>query len=340
MQYKRNDLRFLFWFGIIWTIFVGIFDVVIAYGLFQQFRSNGYETTKGTIVASSVAKKKGSKGSTHYSAEIRYQYAVGSEAFTGNKLRYSINKDQKQSRAEYEIRNHPVGKEVTVYYDPKEPKEAVLIPGTRAGEFLPILFLIPFNLMGLGLIYAGRSELAMRRPGAPYIGGRRMVLTSTQARIGLEAIGPLGMFMIWQFVLMFVGIFAIGVPYDMKTPNWMVLAYSGGATGLALLMAALRKGKLASGALDLTIDYPSRTVRVPKGHGRKAPLVVTFDQVRGFEVQTRQQKVKNGIQTFWMLFLNVADRDTATALKLTESTVEMDIAALKLWLETALRPPE
>lgn len=340
MQYKRNDLRFIFWFGIVWTIFVGIFDVVIAFGLYQQFRSNDYETTTGTVVYSAVATRKGNKGSTKYSADIRYEYTVDGVPYTGKQLRYSINKDEKRAQADFEVGNHPVGLPVTVYYDPGNPKESVLIPGTRAGEFLPIMLLVPFNFLGWAMIYSGRAEQASRRPGAPFIGGRRMVLTATQARIGLEAVGPLGTFMLWHFALMFCGIFAIGIPYGMKTPNWLVLAYTGISTALALLMAVLRKGKLESGVMDLTIDYPSRTVRVPEGLGRKVPVVLTFNQVQGFEVQTRQQRVKNGTQTFWMLFLNAADRGSRAALKLTESTVETDIVALKLWLETALRPPE
>ncbi|MDE2593124.1 MAG: DUF3592 domain-containing protein [Burkholderiales bacterium] len=61
--------------------------------------------------------------------EVRYRYTVSGTTYTGDRLRAFGRHHFDQQQAEAEIAPFPVGKPVTVYYDPAKPSASVLIPG-------------------------------------------------------------------------------------------------------------------------------------------------------------------------------------------------------------------
>lgn len=73
-----------------------------------------------------------------YQADIKYKYFVNGKTYVGDRISWGevSNKDIAQRRVD----NYPVGREITVYYDPEIPEKSVLEPGYSSGLlFLPLL---------------------------------------------------------------------------------------------------------------------------------------------------------------------------------------------------------
>jgi len=86
-----------------------------------------------------------------YEPSIRYEYEVAGRKYTADRITYG-----KVARtggwAATMLARYPVGEEVTVYYDPRDPKSAVLRPGDTAG--IGILFSAAAMFIVVGSIFA------------------------------------------------------------------------------------------------------------------------------------------------------------------------------------------
>ena len=59
-----------------------------------------------------------------YSAKVRYRYGVNGEAHVASRIAWNMTTSPEQF-----VAAHPAGTEVTVYYDPRQPGRACLMPG-------------------------------------------------------------------------------------------------------------------------------------------------------------------------------------------------------------------
>lgn len=75
--------------------------------------------------------------------DIQYLYQVGDKIFEGSRLNTGWRCFGNQRHIEDVLRNYPSGKEVTVRYNPKDPKQSLLEPGIDWTCFF---------LWGIGLI--------------------------------------------------------------------------------------------------------------------------------------------------------------------------------------------
>ena len=93
--------------------------------------TKSWPTTRGRIVEGSIHETsiylpKGGRAAT-YHANLVYEYAVAGRAYRSN--HFNVDGPQAYSfrrRAEAHLRQWPPGSEVTVYYDPAKPEQAVL----------------------------------------------------------------------------------------------------------------------------------------------------------------------------------------------------------------------
>ncbi len=99
--------------------------------------------TLGTIVDSELKKCStgggpGSSSNSGVKVRFQYEYTVDGITHTNDRLRFGVNRCQTSNAAEDIARNDfstfPVGADITVYYDPADPQESVLVKGT-AGLF-------------------------------------------------------------------------------------------------------------------------------------------------------------------------------------------------------------
>jgi hypothetical protein len=81
---------------------------------------------------------------------LRYQYKVGSHQLESQRFCYSLIKQSKISWAAEFVAQHPIGSKATVYYNPIEPAESLLLPGPLPEELALWLYLCPFHSLLLG----------------------------------------------------------------------------------------------------------------------------------------------------------------------------------------------
>jgi Protein of unknown function (DUF3592). len=117
-----------------------------AYGFIRAFRVRrdaiqavSWPTTEGKIEHSAVHKGKtgssmNSSGNTTYTstyeARIIYSYKLEQRRFQGSRLQFgSRRRFYKRSEAEERVKTYPVGRVVTVHYNPSKPSESTLLIG-------------------------------------------------------------------------------------------------------------------------------------------------------------------------------------------------------------------
>jgi hypothetical protein len=91
--------------------------------------SQGWPTTDGTIISNRLMghkfKQYVGEDYSHFDVYIRYQYSVNGISHSS----LSVNSIDSPFYPASIASRYPVGKDVIVYYNPKDPSEAVLEPG-------------------------------------------------------------------------------------------------------------------------------------------------------------------------------------------------------------------
>lgn len=128
----------------------GLLALLFALGYTAMiFQATRWPTTQGRIVSSGVQQYEVTDEgttSTQYKVSVVYSYEVRGRKFTSDRLRMGVVIGASfPGHAKRTARYYPVGGEVTVYYNPKKPSDAVLHPYTN-------LFLLPW-LMAAAVLW-------------------------------------------------------------------------------------------------------------------------------------------------------------------------------------------
>jgi hypothetical protein len=99
-----------------------------------------FEVTKGTY-----------KRQTHYYPHLEYEYTVGGTRYTSNRISFGYLAYDSENEAKSDIERQVHGNPVKVYYNPKNPKDAVLICGGASGS--AVLIGIGVMLIVLPLLF-------------------------------------------------------------------------------------------------------------------------------------------------------------------------------------------
>lgn len=120
---------------LLFSIIILIIGASIFYvGMNEMEKANDSENwlpTPGERYDSKVVSDHTRKGGTQYSARINYKYMIEDNAYSGNRVSFG-----EITRADYDtalsiVNKFPEGKNVQVYYNPENPRESVLEPGTK-----------------------------------------------------------------------------------------------------------------------------------------------------------------------------------------------------------------
>lgn len=138
-------------------VLIGI-GVACFYGGFV-YTSNGKKSLKwpkvnGIIKVSEVKESRsGSSNGNSYEFAVEYDYVVEEKPYTNSLYSYKVTYNAANSRGARElVKKYPLDSLVDVYYDPKEPKRSVLLPGINGWSYLPYLAGIVFALFGIGIL--------------------------------------------------------------------------------------------------------------------------------------------------------------------------------------------
>ena len=137
--------------------FVLVFIGVGAFLIFQSIRSQrkaessrAWPAIAGRLIDAQVSHHTStdSDGDTshHYTPKIRYSYQVAGQYYEGNKIGFGFQQSySSQAKAQAALSRFPPSGEVSVYYDPQNPAEAVLerkAGGSTASWMIGIVFLV------------------------------------------------------------------------------------------------------------------------------------------------------------------------------------------------------
>ena len=98
---------------------------------------------------------------TSYDAVVRYRYTVGGQSYTNDQ--YAAGSDyfssSNQSRTRLFLDRHPVGADITVFYNPRQPGSSVLERGGFGVVHWVALLVFAPLLIGLGAfaLWRGRA---------------------------------------------------------------------------------------------------------------------------------------------------------------------------------------
>ncbi len=246
---KKNGLGCIGVFGLVWMGFVLVFDGIIGYGVWRTFDAKSrYLSVPGVVTSSEVESSRSSDGTT-YSAKIEYEFELGDMTHTGDRHSFFSFGTSSYEHAHDIVKRYPVGREITVYYDPGDVSESVLEVDTRSFPAIVILFLTPFHCIGIGMLWGGVVQVIQQRGSKEdrVIASHRvrqtderLVLQDSHWRGWVVFFMTLG---ITSFVMVFVVAFAMGMGTSRQTILWIWAGCLLAAMTLPTLLRVRRAAK-------------------------------------------------------------------------------------------------
>lgn len=95
-----------------------------------------WPATEGEVIESHLDRHRSRKKKTTYSATVIYRYEVDGADFEGDEVWAGQYSSSSRSGMQKIVSQYPVGANVSVYYSPDDPAEAVLQPGAFTSSYL------------------------------------------------------------------------------------------------------------------------------------------------------------------------------------------------------------
>ena len=87
-----------------------------------------------------------------YKPKVVYEYQVMSQKYTGERITFGAMSTTRMGATKV-VQQYPAGMQVTVFYDPETPNQAVLDPGTGSGLWIGIIFGVGLFIFGLLMLF-------------------------------------------------------------------------------------------------------------------------------------------------------------------------------------------
>ena len=137
-------------------VILGGFSIWGVAQLYESVRGYTWPHVNGTVISSAARSERmnsGKGGWISYWPEVRYEYVVGNRHVTADRIRFIV-RGMNEKETQRVVGSYPVGKAVTVYYDPRDATTSVLEPGIW-WPMIPILALsIMLTLLMPAIIYS------------------------------------------------------------------------------------------------------------------------------------------------------------------------------------------
>ena len=156
--------------GWIFAAGFGFFGIVFlalgGYEFWQGSKTKDWPASQGKIIESEIETRSSSsprhgrtsRRDTDYSVRIRYSYEVAGQKLEGQRLQYGYKSHDERSSAKQEQSRYPSGKEVQVFYDPKNPKSSVLLKGSGTSWLAMGLGFMALVLGSVTMVYMARAR--------------------------------------------------------------------------------------------------------------------------------------------------------------------------------------
>lgn len=279
------------------SLIIGWLGLVGGAALFLQLRTLGYATTTGTVTHSEIVTEPETENSQ--SADIRYTYELARRSYEGRTFRYGSMPNGEVQDA---VRARPVGAATQVFYDPRNPADAVLDVGLNGLDLLLLLLFVfacevlaCFWWVAWGLYAAPLLEMfAFKLPTHSQC-GVKTTIDSGRIRTRLpyyhpfvRGIATLGLV---AFVSAIVAAIASG---DGNTDLALVLAAWTLTIGSAMGVTVWLWRREQSGRADLVIDPAAQIVELPAIYDRKKREDISIADIAGLVIQSREHRASRG----------------------------------------------
>ncbi len=150
--------------GLFLLIFIGLGIWLVIKSIQDKKKageSQNWPSTLGTITQSQVSESVSTSDDDlpSYHPSVKYSYAVGGESFESNKIYFGAVSSGSQKKAQEVIARYSQGSTVTVFYNPINPKEAVLERQSKSTTVMLVLGIV-FVLMAVCILCVGVFSVA------------------------------------------------------------------------------------------------------------------------------------------------------------------------------------
>lgn len=112
--------------AVIVILIAAVFGAILYAAGQKNKQAANWPTVPGTVVSSQVQTVRGTESGVSYEPHVVYTYTVDGQTYTGDKLNFSAWRSTGKAEPQKKVDAYPVGAEVSVHYNPKKPREAVL----------------------------------------------------------------------------------------------------------------------------------------------------------------------------------------------------------------------
>jgi hypothetical protein len=316
------------WLGVVLATGLALLlDIILWQGVSEAVRSESFATTQGVITRSEI--EPGHKGAVDY--EVEYRYTVNGVPYTATE--YHVQPQFVQNAYWHAARDaNPVGKAVTVYYDPDDPATAYLAPGLRSDMLFVAWLATGVTLLALGLWLNALEYLLGQRAFDPSL--RRCVRRMDDGWVARP--DPTNRFVVVFFIVLLITFFAgcfvaliYAVVFDSPPPWAVPVAMYVAAPVIAVLCARSwsREGLLFVNEREGTVEFAHSCERVTVPRGRLSP-----------DVETEERKDSDG-KPFEVFHVSLRWKDESgreQSAKLAEYADRADAEVLVVWLRECL----
>lgn len=332
---------FIFLFTCFWSAIVLTIDAMTAREFWKQFESSHYPVTMGEVTYSQVTTHYSSKHGTTYGVDIRYHYVVDDRNFDGSRFRYmtGFNNSSNYKSAMGAVNSHPVRSQIRIYFNPSNPQDAVLSPDLSGSDLMPVLFLMPFNMVMFGF-WIGIGGWLRERIFKPLAGGVKIIVEGPQTRVRLPQYGALVWAMIAVGGLSFASIFVVGFASGFQPSMLTALLTLFMVIGIGVGIYIWQWQKINSGDDDLILDETSTTIRLPETYGRKHRVTVNRPEIEKLTVEQVEHHGKNGVSYTYAPTLWLRRNENVETQKLADWGDRKKAEAFAEWLRGRLNLAE
>jgi hypothetical protein len=271
-------------FGIFWCSFVAVFDFLILGSFIPQVASTWFHPTAAHIIKSELK----STGDGH-GVDFEYTYSVAGTQYVGTRYTFDKSTSSDGAWARKAIRDYAAGSESICYYDPLNPARAVLSPGIHGSDVTMLMFITPFNIVGMFFIAAPISNWRNRRRPRS-LAPRAVDRMRNREHYSMNNFSPVSTFFPVFLLTSFLGIFAVVFPSGFHPSLEKVVTIWGTGFLIAVVAAVVLRRRINAGLYDLVIDRDPQTISIPAMHKRAAREllpIAEISKITSHEVRTR-----------------------------------------------------
>lgn len=119
----------------------------------KAIQSQGWPQVSGEVTHS-AAQAHDDEGHLTYYSKIVYRYTVDEQSYSSDRVQFGARSGASQKFAQRWSEKYPAGTSVQVYYDPSNPAEAILEPGSKQGVRGAFLIAAIFLFLGVAILVA------------------------------------------------------------------------------------------------------------------------------------------------------------------------------------------